>query len=80
MYMCTYNHINSLFYYLILPTVAECDPLKPPDKGDVELSGLTIGSHATYSCESGYELVGTEFRTCLNNGLWSGEEPTCFGN
>ena len=31
---------------------------------------------AEYSCQEG-TLVGPESRTCLENGSWSGEEPSC---
>lgn len=58
---------------------AECDQLKPPDFGDVKLSGLTIGSHATYTCDDGFELRGNEFRTCQTDGEWSGSSPNCQG-
>lgn len=59
---------------------SDCDPLKPPDNGDVVMSGTTIGSKATYSCESGFNLVGDEFRNCQDDGEWSGTEPTCSGD
>ena len=55
-----------------------------------EPSGITDGTvdyidtgfedTASYSCDSGFELVGLSTRTCLNNQSWSGEMPTCvFG-
>ena len=37
----------------------------------------TPGSLATYTCNSGYELVGNGIRTCLASGVWSGTEPFC---
>ena len=45
-------------------------------------SDLTIprdtGSIATYSCSTGYELVGNLMRTCTASG-WSGSDPGCTG-
>ena len=55
----------------------ECDDLPDPANGNVELSGRTPGSTATYSCVRGYRLVGDETRTCQDDGEWSGREPVC---
>ncbi|XP_046668707.1 sushi, von Willebrand factor type A, EGF and pentraxin domain-containing protein 1-like isoform X2 [Homalodisca vitripennis] len=30
-----------------------------------------------YHCQDGYRLVGNKNRTCLVNGTWSGEKPSC---
>ena len=39
------------------------------------------GTVATYTCVTGYRIVGTSVtmatRNCLTNGLWSGSDPTC---
>ena len=45
--------------------------------GRVTVTGLTPGSTAIYTCDSGFELVGTVFRTCLTSGVWSGTDPVC---
>ena len=39
--------------------------------------GTTFEQTATYSCNSGYNLVGSMTRTCQANGVWSGSQPTC---
>lgn len=33
-----------------------------------------------FSCELGYILHGSEERTCLANGSWTGKQPECKGN
>ena len=39
----------------------------------------TEGSNATYTCDGGYQLTGgNQTRTCMDTGMWSGEEPTCL--
>ena len=45
------------------------------DCNDSHLAGA--GSRVTYSCNSGYYLVGSGSRTCQQSGNWSGTAPTC---
>ena len=52
----------------------ECEVLSNPANGQVNI----IDSTATYTCDSGYELIGDDTRTC-EDGVWTGEEPTCIG-
>ena len=42
-------------------------------------STVTYGSTVTYSCISGYNLVGNPTRTCTVSGSWSGNAPECQG-
>ena len=59
--------------------IINCDQLFDPDNGDVELTDVTEGSTATYTCDEGFDLSGDKFRTCQSNGQWSGSEPICEG-
>lgn len=54
-----------------------CEPLEDPENGEVSVTTRTIDSVANYTCNPGYALVGNDMRTCLETGIWSGEEPTC---
>ena len=54
-----------------------CIELSSPTNGQVTWTGLTSGSTATYTCDSGYRLIGDQTRTCLSTGMWSGQETTC---
>ena len=36
-----------------------------------------VGGRATYTCNSGFTLVGSSTRTCLSDGSWSGSRPFC---
>ena len=51
----------------------ECGPLVPPVNGQVTLEKL----RAVYSCNSGYNLNGENYRSCQSDENWSGVEPTC---
>lgn len=55
----------------------ECVPLDAPEGGEVVVTGVTVGSTATYSCLKDRMLVGVRSRTCQEDGQWSGEAPIC---
>ena len=56
-----------------------CGTLPNPANGQVNTTGTTFGQTATYSCNTGYNLVGDSTRTCQATGVWSGSAPTCQG-
>ena len=70
-----YERILSLVSTYMAPTV--CSELSNPANGGVSWTGLTSGSTATYTCNTGYQLTGAQTRTCQSNGTWSGQAPTC---
>ena len=41
------------------------------------MTGTNVGDIASYSCDPHYELIGQYYRTCLDNGSWSEEDPSC---
>lgn len=57
--------------------VVDCGPLENPENGNVFVFGTTFWSFASYSCFTGYRLIGSSFRICLGSGIWSGSAPTC---
>ena len=59
-------------------TVVDCSTLADPVNGQVShTTGTTFGQTATYSCNTGYGLVGDSTRMCQATGMWSGSVPTC---
>ena len=56
-----------------------CTRLSSPPGGAVTFSSssLSSGTIATYSCDSGYSLVGSSSRICLSSGSWNGSQPYC---
>ena len=53
-----------------------------PADGMVMVTGQMSGSTATYTCDSGFELLdltpGSNMRTC-QDGTWSGSVGQCIG-
>ena len=64
----------------LLYIAVDCGTLTNPANGQVTYTaGTLFGQTATYSCDSGYNLVGVSVRTCQATGVWSGSVPTCQG-
>lgn len=57
----------------------ECGDLDDPLNGEVNYEDAVFNSIATYSCFFGYELIGISKRVCKEDGLWSGNKPSCKG-
>ncbi|XP_035682609.1 polycystic kidney disease protein 1-like 2 [Branchiostoma floridae] len=53
-----------------------CQELPIPNNG-IRTEGHLYGDKVTFSCNEGYELIGSENRTCQANQSWSGMQPTC---
>ena len=64
-------------------TDARCDNLLTPVNGEIitcSSDGLGMsyeGDTCSFTCNTGYEIIGSDTRTCLNNGFWSGTNITC---
>ena len=72
--------INWMYKFIFILIVVDCGNLTDPANGSVtHTSGTTFGQTATYSCNTGYNLVGDSTRTCQAVGEWSGSVPTCQG-
>ena len=61
--------------YILLYT--DCGFLTAPPNGSTLLSNTTFGSIASYSCDTGYNLIGSSTVVCQADGEWSGEIPVC---
>ncbi len=53
--------------------------MSDPRNGDVVITGVAVGSMATYTCDNGFELIGEQSRTCQPNGRWTDKDPICKG-
>ena len=62
---------------IVIYLAVDCGNVDPPSNGDVNAPETTFQAVATYSCISGYSLVGDSIQTCQANGSWSGQIPQC---
>ena len=77
----THSHmpIDILLFSISLPVVTvTCPSLPNPGNGIVDVRGNQPGDTAVYSCNPGFTLDGEGARTCVEDGEWSGDEPTCI--
>ena len=61
-----------------------CSSLTDPDNGTIScrLGDDGVPSYedtCSFTCNTGYELTGSDTRTCQSNGSWSGSNTTCNG-
>ena len=65
-------------YLLISLLAIDCSWPTNISNGQVDTSnGTTFGSIATYTCNTGYTLSGSQSGTCGADGIWSFANPTC---
>ena len=48
-----------------------------PNNGKKNSSSYQYGNSIKFECNVGYTLQGSAVRTCEDNGLWTGTQPTC---
>ncbi|XP_035660139.1 sushi, von Willebrand factor type A, EGF and pentraxin domain-containing protein 1-like [Branchiostoma floridae] len=53
-----------------------CSQLLAPVNGSVN-GGTLFGDSATFTCDSGYEIVGSSSLLCQANQQWTGIQPSC---
>ena len=49
----------------------------PSDGSVTQFASPVFEDVVSYSCDLGYSLNGTNSRSCLSTGAWSGDDPTC---
>ena len=55
--------------------------LQPPEYGSVNpvLNNPLRNNNVSFSCSDGYNLLGSNERTCMPSGIWSGNTVACQG-
>ena len=63
---------------MLLYVGIDCKWLPTPEYGVVDfVPDTSLGSVAQFRCIRGFELVGSSYRICQYNGIWSMSQPTC---
>jgi len=68
---------------IFFPLVITCPVLSAPDNGQISCSpgNDSPGDTCTFTCDDGFQIEGTQSRTCQDDGTWNGEDDTvCTGN
>ena len=82
--MVTACQLVTVYALIAMPYAALCSVPTAPTNGGVTSTGISIGDTATYTCDVGFELVGTATATCTaavdgNGAVFSHPAPTCQG-
>ncbi|KAK2838016.1 hypothetical protein Q5P01_015228 [Channa striata] len=61
-----------------LEPVVSCGWLPSPRNGKKNGTHYVEGITLSFYCNEGYKLYGSSQRTCLNDGTWTGGQPSCL--
>lgn len=82
MYIGGHEYVISLKVRFIInhcSTAIDCKPPGTIENGRIiTFNGSTLfGSSIEYHCPPQFQRVGPFLRKCMDDGKWSGEEPSC---
>ncbi|XP_070563038.1 LOW QUALITY PROTEIN: sushi, von Willebrand factor type A, EGF and pentraxin domain-containing protein 1-like [Ptychodera flava] len=58
-------------------SIITCGNPNEIENGTYQLTGIEYNDMVTFSCDLGYQMVGTASQYCLSTGIWGGEQPKC---
>uniref|UniRef100_A0A8B9Q8S8 Fibulin 7 n=1 Tax=Apteryx owenii TaxID=8824 RepID=A0A8B9Q8S8_APTOW len=61
------------------PPAVSCPALQAPVDGQKFGTKYLVDHEIHFTCNPGFELLGSSTRMCQANGSWTGEEPQCKG-
>ena len=75
-YICSYSYSTYFMY------VAKCPSLNDTENVMISCSLGDDGvpsyeDTCSFTCNTGYELTGSDTRSCQSDGTWSGSDVTC---
>lgn len=79
LYTHTLTFDTLLMLLCCLSPAQSCGPPPTVQHAQVQTTGETYLNNASYVCDAGLQLVGTNTLICLANGTWSLPAPTCEG-
>ena len=73
-----YSYVRILIFHIDI----QCDDLSTPTNGNVTCSSGRVGvgyegDTCSFTCNTGYELTGSDTRTCQSDRSWSGTDTVC---
>ena len=76
------THIYIYIYIILLYILVSCPSLTNPNNGMINcsLGDDKVPSYedtCSYTCNTGYQLNGSDTRTCQSDGSWSGSDAMC---
>ena len=63
--------------FTVIFHIVPCTPLNAPNRGEMSCTGNVYEDICVFTCDDGYELTGSDTRTCQSDGSWSGSEAVC---
>ena len=76
-FVCQYQLVLYICFLFVFPA-NNCGIPERPAYGWVKfLNGIGVGARAWYFCRAGFQLVGSESRTCQADGQWKPSVPVC---
>ena len=77
----TWFSVDNKCYTVV--TSVPCSPLNDPNNGMINCSLGDDGvpsyeDTCSFTCNTGYELTGSNTRTCQGDGSWSGSDDVCI--
>ena len=74
------QYTDEIYMFLDIVSAQTCTQLTAPADGMLNItagSGTDYATVLTFSCDPGYEIIGTVNMYCRTNGSWSDSVPTC---
>ena len=64
---------------MISCSARDCGPLAVPTNGSSTGDLTVFPNKILLGCDEGFNLIGSDVRSCQENGTWSGNQTFCEG-